>query len=239
MPRDLFGDVVRPSATIGSRQWYTLPLSLLLHALVTAAAVIVPLMATGVLPVPGGGVVEWAQVTPVDVPRVPPPPRVGAPPRSTTAVVTNPDAAPLDAPDGVHDETGAVRSEPTSAGMDGGVPDGIVGGDTVLDATPPPPPTPPTAPIRLHSGIKAPTKVFHVSPVYPPIAQAAHIEGVVILDATISAEGAVTQVRVLRSSPLLDQAAVDAVRQWRFTPTLLNGAPVAVVMTVTVAFTLK
>ena len=62
--------------------------------------------------------------------------------------------------------------------------------------------------------------------------------GVVILEATIDGEGSVRDVRVLRSKPLLDQAAVDAVRQWRFTPTLLNDHPVPVLMTVTVSFAL-
>jgi protein TonB len=65
------------------------------------------------------------------------------------------------------------------------------------------------------------------------------VEGVVILEAVISEDGSVQDVRVLRSKALLDDAAVEAVRQWRFTPTLLGGQPVPVVMTVTVSFTLK
>jgi protein TonB len=65
------------------------------------------------------------------------------------------------------------------------------------------------------------------------------VQGVVILEAVIGEDGTVQNVRVLRSKPLLDDAAVEAVRQWRFTPTLLNGQPVPVVMTVTVAFTLN
>ena len=65
------------------------------------------------------------------------------------------------------------------------------------------------------------------------------MQGIVIIEATIGADGRVTNARILRSVPLLDQAAIDAVRQWEFTPTLLNGVPVPVVMTVTVNFTLK
>jgi protein TonB len=65
------------------------------------------------------------------------------------------------------------------------------------------------------------------------------VEGVVILEAIIGADGRVQEVRVLRSKPLLDQAAIDAVRQWLFTPTLLNGVPVPVIMTVTVNFALE
>jgi TonB family protein len=74
--------------------------------------------------------------------------------------------------------------------------------------------------------------------VYPKIAQSARVQGVVILEATIGPDGSVQDAKVLRSIPLLDQAAVDAVKQWQFAPTLLNGAPVPVIMTVTVNFTL-
>jgi protein TonB len=71
------------------------------------------------------------------------------------------------------------------------------------------------------------------------VAQDAMVSGLVIIEATINAEGNVSDARVLRSIPMLDQAALDAVKQWRFTPTLLNGAPVPVIMTVTVNFTLQ
>ena len=76
-------------------------------------------------------------------------------------------------------------------------------------------------------------------PVYPPIAQSARVQGIVIVEATIGPDGAVKHAKVLRSIPPLDQAALDAVRQWVFTPTLLNGVPVPVIMTVTVQFTLQ
>jgi protein TonB len=75
--------------------------------------------------------------------------------------------------------------------------------------------------------------------VYPSIAQSARVQGVVILEATIGENGRVKDVKVLRSIPLLDQAAIDAVRQWEYTPTLLNNVPVPVIMTVTVQFTLN
>ena len=74
---------------------------------------------------------------------------------------------------------------------------------------------------------------------YPPIAQSARVQGVVILEATIGPDGKVQDVRVLRSIPLLDAAAIEAVRQWQYTPTLLNNVPVPVIMTVTVNFTLR
>ena len=101
------------------------------------------------------------------------------------------------------------------------------------------PPPPPAAPVRVGGNIKAPQKVKHVNPIYPPIAQSARVQGVVIIEATIGPDGAVKDAKVLRSIPLLDAAALDAVKQWQFTPTLLNGVPVPVIMTVTVQFTLQ
>ena len=97
----------------------------------------------------------------------------------------------------------------------------------------------PAAPVRVGGNIKTPTKTKDVKPVYPPIAQSARVSGVVIIEATIGADGRVKDAKVLRSIPLLDQAALDAVKQWQFTPTLLNGVPVPVIMTVTVNFTLQ
>ena len=104
---------------------------------------------------------------------------------------------------------------------------------------PPPPPPPPAAPVRVGGNIRQPTKVKDVKPVYPAIAQSARVQGVVIIEATIGPNGAVQEAKVLRSIPLLDAAALEAVRQWQFTPTMLNGVPVPVIMTVTVNFTLQ
>ena len=93
------------------------------------------------------------------------------------------------------------------------------------------------APVRVGGRIKAPTKIKDVKPVYPAIAQSARVAGVVTIEATIGYDGKVVDAKVVRSSPLLDQAALDAVRQWEYTPTLLNGVPVSVLVTVTVNFT--
>ena len=111
---------------------------------------------------------------------------------------------------------------------------GIVGG--VLGA-PPLPPLPVT-PLRVGGVISPPTKLLHVEPIYPLEAAEAHLEGLVILQATIGTGGQITDVEVLRSVPLLDEAAISAVRGWVYTPTLLNGVPVPVVLTVTVNFRL-
>ena len=95
------------------------------------------------------------------------------------------------------------------------------------------------APVRVGGNIRPPTKIRDVRPIYPPDAQASRVQGVVILEAVIDASGRVRETKVLRSIPMLDQAAVDAVMQWEFTPTLLNGAGVPVIMTVTVNFTME
>lgn len=119
-------------------------------------------------------------------------------------------------------------------GVAGGVAGGIVGG---LPAEPPPPP--PVQAVRVGGNIKEPTKTKNVAPTYPDIAKQARVSGVVILECTISPQGRVSDVKVLRGIPLLDQAAIDAVKQWQYTPTLLNGVPVPVIMTVTVNFKLN
>jgi protein TonB len=107
---------------------------------------------------------------------------------------------------------------------------------------PPPPPPPPgmegTAPLRVGGNIKPPTKIRDVKPIYPPIAIASRVQGVVIMEATIDTQGFIADAKVIRSVPLLDEAALDAVRQWQFAPTMLNGAPVPVTMVMTVNFTL-
>jgi TonB family protein len=113
----------------------------------------------------------------------------------------------------------------------GGVLAGMVGGTV---GAPPPP-----GPIRVGGEIKEPRKTKHVDVVYPEIAKQARVQGIVILECTISPEGKVVDVHVLRGIPLLDQAAIDAVKQWEYSPTLLNDIPVPVIMTVTTNFRLS
>jgi protein TonB len=92
------------------------------------------------------------------------------------------------------------------------------------------------APVRVGGQIKPPTKVKDVKPVYPAIARSARVAGAVVIAATIDEEGKVIDAKVVRSVPLLDQAALDAVQQWEYMPTLLNGVPVPVLVTVTINF---
>ena len=152
-------------------------------------------------------------------------------------VATTPvEAAPVVAPSGVTKETGGEATVTGGRGVpdveSNGSPIASLGGPVAL---PPPPPLAQT-PVRLHSGIRAPQRILNVTPTYPAIARNARVQGVVIIEATIDEHGNVIRAQVLRSIPLLDDAALTAVRQWKFTPTLLNGVAVPIVMTVTVNF---
>jgi protein TonB len=234
MPRDLFGSVTDPPIHVGTRGKYSVPLSFLAHIAVIVPLVVIPILAAGVLPDPPTVLV---MLGPPPTPPDPPPPALRpADPRPTPPV--NPDAAPLVAPDGIEPEK-PVDLTP----FENSLPiEGTVTGtsfDTIAPPPPPPPPPPSAQPVRVGAGVRQPTKIRDAAPLYPPIAREARIEGLVIIEALIDVDGRVQQARVLRSTPLLDQAALDAVRQWQYTPTLLNGQPVPVLMTVTVTFRLQ
>lgn len=106
---------------------------------------------------------------------------------------------------------------------------------------PPQPPQPPPKnpnPLKVGGAVRPPATIKRVNPIYPDDARAARVQGAVIIEATIGANGTVTDARVLRSVPMLDQAALDAVRQWVYEPTHMNGVAVPVIMTITVNFSL-
>jgi len=238
---DMFGDIVEPSIKVGSKKWYTVPVSIAAHVVLIGAVVIIPLMAADVLPTPPAMMAFVAAPPPPTPPPPPPPPPAAAQAAPKPTMDANPAAAPIEAPKEIKPESGI---ETGVKGVVGGVEGGVVGGVTGgivggLSEAPPPPPPPPPAPVRVGGNIKPPTKTKNVPPVYPAIAQSARVAGVVIIEATIGPNGRVQEAKVLRSIPLLDAAALDAVKQWEFTPTLLNGVPVPVIMTVTVNFTLQ
>lgn len=220
------------------RRSFTL-FSICAHTLAIAAFLYAQILADSTLPPPHRPLMfDSGSFMPIEV-QLPRPP-VARPARASSTVSAN--AAPVMAPEGVASETG--REGDTGAAVTGPIVGVESGPPTAIEGMgsrtiPPPPPPEPMAPIRLHSGMKAPVKIADVAPVYPGLARSAHKEGVVILEAVLDVQGRVESVRVLRSIPLLDQAAVDAVRQWRFTPALLNGEAVPVVMTVTVNFELR
>ena len=212
----------------------TLALSVIAHLLLLALVVVIPLFATDVLPDPHRAL-EFVEVMPVSIPSPPPVlrSREQSPPEMAPST-----AAPLEEPQGVAPEVEPPIMEPFDVPTS--LIDGVVLNDDNLVRDPvPPPPTRDREPVRVGGSITRPERVRYVPPVYPDVARAARIEGTVILEAVIGTDGAVREVRVLRPAPFLEAAAVEAVRQWVFTPTRLNGEPVPVVMTVTVMFTLR
>jgi periplasmic protein TonB len=213
---------------------YTLAFSVIAHAAAIAAAIIVPALATDELP-------ELRHTTSFTIVQpVMPDPMPVSPTRTGTAPTSSP--IPLKPPDGVQPEPEVERNDPVTLAIPSptgsGVPfsgEPVIGGELV----PPPTPPRPKEPMPVGGLILPPKKIVHVAPVYPAIALAAGKPGMVILQAVISEDGTVREVKVLRSDPLFDQAAMEAVKQWRFTTPMLNGQPIPVVMTVTVGFTLN
>ena len=234
----MFHDIVQPSIRVGSRRAFALPISIVTHLVVVAILLIIPLMAPGVLPAPTVALMAFVSGD-VALPS-PHSPAPRQPVEANRPVVgVQPEAAPFEAPGAIAPEI-VIDSSPTPVGPiegAGSVPGEIT--ENLGPLLPPAPPSEPVAPVRVGGDIRPPNKIKDVKPVYPTIAQTARVEGFVIVEATIGPAGTVLETRVLRSIPLLDAAALAAVRQWEFTPTLLNGSPVAVVMTVTVSFTLR
>lgn len=241
MPRELFGDVVHTSVTIGNRKWHTLPLSIATHSLIIGTVFVLSLFSIDALPTVPRYLPPYmaAVLKAPDAPLSPTParPRQAGPDQPSA----NPNAAPVVQPDGIRPDSGIERDPevPDAGAVPGGLTNGIPGsGSNLLPEAPPPPPAP-TVPIRLSTGVTAPVKIKDTRPTYPDLAAQARVQGTVVIEAIISIDGKVINARVLRSIPLLDQAALNAVRQWEYTPGRLNGTPVAIIMTVTVTFTLQ
>jgi protein TonB len=243
MEKRLFEDLIESDRVAHrTQQSKTLPVSLLLHTIAAALIVIVPLLSADQLPDPASAVKAFF-VEPMAAPAPPPPPPPPAPrPANAPKIIPRPVTeaqfvAPVEVPEEITPEESIdMGVEGGAGGVEGGVPGGVVGG--IVGGLPDAPP-PPVQAVRVGGQIKEPKKLKNVAPVYPDIAKQARVQGVVILECTISPQGKVTDVKVLRGIPLLDQAAIDAVKQWVYTPTLLNGVPVPVIMTVTVNFKLS
>ena len=216
------------------RRWYTVPLSLLAHTAVLAVLIVIPVIATDVLPKPRA-IMEF--VTPY-VPVVPAAPPPSSPASPTPPTANNP-GAPVVAPDSIGVESGVIfqPGNVETTGIDG-LSSGLDASAIVLDAPPPVAAAPPK-PVPVGGIIKPPIRTRYVAPEYPSIALSVRKQGVVIIEAIIGTDGTVEQARVLRPVPFLEEAALAAVRSWEYTPTLLNGQPTPVIMTVTVNFTLK
>jgi periplasmic protein TonB len=178
-------------------------------------------------------------------PSPPPPPKAPEPARqfASRPVPTTGAAAPVEPPAEVAperppselDDEGFIGS---AGGVPGGIVGGVVGGLESLLPLPPPPPAR-RGPVRVGGQIKEPALIYRVEPVYPGVAISANIEGTVILEAIVDEDGRVETVRVLRSVSVLDRAAVEAVKQWRYSPVILNGKPETFILTVAVTFRLE
>lgn len=122
-------------------------------------------------------------------------------------------------------------------GVPGGTAGGVLGGILGGVAAPPAAP-PPKEPVRVGGSIREPKIVKLVQPRYPPEAVRAHIEGTVLIEATVTERGTVEKVRVISGPQELQQAAIEAVQSWKYEPTVLNGQPVPVILTAKVNFSL-
>ena len=135
------------------------------------------------------------------------------------------------------DDEGPVEGVP--GGVEGGIPGGVIGGVVggMYEIAPPPPPPARRTPVRVGGQIQAPALVHRVEPIYPALAVSAHVQGLVILEAVVDEDGQVAEVKVIRAAnALLDRAATDAVRQWRYSPLRLNGHSARFVLTVVLTF---
>jgi periplasmic protein TonB len=187
-------------------------------------------------------------VPPAEVALPPPPPP--PPPAGARALKPAPAAprpaeaakflAPIEVPELVEPEEsldlGVEGGVP--GGVEGGVPGGVIGG--IVGGLPeaPPPTAAAARPVRVGGIIRTPKLLQRVTPEYPPLAVQARTTAIVIIEAVVDADGRVQTAKVLRGQPLFDQAALDAVKQWRYKPLLLNGVPTPFVVSVTLLFNL-
>jgi periplasmic protein TonB len=237
MSRDLFAER-STMAHVPRRSPWTIAGSVVAHAVVLGALLVIPILSAldnFVLHADDSMTFVMPSVA------IPPAPRPSA--ASASAPAINQTAAPLTASD--HPATNVDITPGTGTST---APTALVVGDGrgllgslagPAQAFVPPPPPAPVVPVRPGGDLKPPARTVYVAPTYPPLAKAAHVDGSVILEATIDEAGIVRDIRVLRSQPMFDQAAIDAVRQWRYAPTRLNGVAVPVILSVTVMFTMK
>jgi periplasmic protein TonB len=219
-------------------RWSFWPVSITLHIALGIAVFVVPLVADVTPPTPAPIHMFLAPTKTVRVPDTVI--AQAAPARAVTPVN-------VEAPTGIAPEVTEPREYfgppiPELPPGSGAGDLSMIGGASDTPSITPPPPPPPAKPaqtlFRPGGAIKEPKRISGLPPEYPRIAVESRTQGTVILEAVIDERGEVGRIKVLRSVPLLDQAAIMAVQQWRYTPTLLNGVPVSVLMTVTVNFTL-
>lgn len=237
-----------------TRKPWTVFLSFLLQCLFIGVLVLIPLIYTDSLP--RAQLTSFLTAPPPPPP--PPPPPQAAPPKVVQKVIPRQfDANKLMAPKQIPKEIANIKEEdlpPPSTGVVGGVPGGVPGGTpggviggiigAVPSAAPPPPPPPKEKPvtpqrIRVGGNVQAANLIRKVTPTYPPLAKQARIQGTVRFTAVIGKDGTIQNLQLVTGHPLLVAAAQEAVKQWQYKPTLLNGEPVEVVTQIDVNFTLS
>ena len=243
-------EVAEPARTAG-RAGMVFGASLALHASLLVAVVLLPLLLYDAVPeLPDGGLRAFFAAPP-DIATPPPPPPPPAPaalarPHAPVEVVRPLTApaftAPIDVPDRIVAEQADLGGDADGVpgGVEGGVPGGVVGGviGGIVGRVPAAPPEPPGA-VRVGGQVAAPKLVHTVRPEYPEVARMAHLSGIVVLEAVVGTDGRVESVKALNANPVLEQAAIDAVAQWRYKPLLLNGVPTRFILTVTITFSVR
>jgi periplasmic protein TonB len=225
---------------VKTKQRWTVLVSFIFQATFLAILLLIPLIYTEALP---KAMLATLLVAPPPPPPPPPPPAQVQVVRK--AQVHLMDAGKLMAPKAIPKTVTIIKeeAEPDMGGV-GGVVGGVAGGSMggviggVIGGIPAPP-KPTQARIKVGGNVTAARIVNRTTPIYPPLARQTRISGTVRLHAIIAKDGTVQQLEVLSGHPLLVQAALDAVRQWRYQPTLLNGEPVEVDTTVDVIFSLN
>jgi len=234
--------LIETESRLGARS-ATLAVSIAIHAVLVLAIVIVPLLYYDALP--SQDVLKAFFVAPMEIAAPPPPP---PPPAATPRVakiapkvVEQPRAfvAPIDVPAEVRPEEGLDLGVEggVAGGVEGGVPGGVVGG--VVGGLPTALPPPPAPVVRIGGQLLPPRIMRKVDPVYPDLAVSARIGAMVVLEAEVDTRGYVKFAKVLSGHPLFDAAALEAVRQWRYQPLLLNGQPTGFILSVVINFNLK
>jgi protein TonB len=228
----------------------TLPIAYILEVIIVGVLVLIPLIYTQALP--KAQLMTFLAAPPPPPPPPPPPAAVAPAPRVVRHInVEDVMRAPTVIPRTIAQVKDEPEPPPTSVGVVGGVVGGVPGGSfggvlggviggALSSAPPPPPPPKPQAPKRIRVGgqVESAKVVFGPHPEYPPLAKMARIQGTVRLDAVISKDGTIQDLKVISGHPLLVRAALDAVQRWRYQPTLLNGDAVEVATEIDVNFTL-
>ncbi len=228
------------------RKWTTV-LSFVLQCLLIGVMILIPLIYTEALP--RQQLMTFLVAPPPPPP--PPPPPAAIPVRVVKVIQTDIINGQLRTPTKIPEKVAMIKEEAapppmTTAGVIVGVPGGVPGGSLggvmggIIGGTPVAVPKQaiPTR-VRVSAGVQQGNLITQVKPVYPAIAKAARISGAVVLQAEISKQGTIENLRVISGHPMLVQNALDAVKQWRYKPYLLNGEPVPVETTITVNFTLS